>query len=66
VYYVVYACDSAVWDQVVAKYLRDIIGKVPDTKTQQTIAGMFNDINAEVKYEREKSDAQFSAEVAAQ
>ncbi|GHU00148.1 hypothetical protein FACS1894142_8250 [Spirochaetia bacterium] len=31
VYYVVYAGDSAVWDQVVAKYLRDIIGLVPDT-----------------------------------
>jgi hypothetical protein len=66
VYYVVYACDSAVWDQVVAKYLRDIIGQVPDTKTQQTIAGMFNEINAEVKYEREKSEAQLTAEVTAQ
>ncbi|GHV74707.1 hypothetical protein AGMMS49940_20090 [Spirochaetia bacterium] len=66
VYYVVYACDSAVWDQVVAKYLRDIIGQVPDTRAQQTIAGMFNEINAEVKYEREKSEAQLKAEVAAQ
>ncbi|GHV36301.1 hypothetical protein AGMMS49546_01330 [Spirochaetia bacterium] len=66
VYYVVYACDSAVWDQVVAKYLYDIVGQLPDKKTQQTISGMFNEINAEVKYEREKSDAQFQAEVAAQ
>ncbi|GHT98266.1 hypothetical protein FACS1894142_4390 [Spirochaetia bacterium] len=39
---------------------------VPDTKAQQTIAGMFDEINAEVKYEREKSEAQFRAEVAAQ
>jgi hypothetical protein len=66
VYYVVYACDSGVWDQVVAKYLFDIVGQLPDKKTQQTISGMFNEINAEVKYEREKSDAQFQAEVAAQ
>jgi hypothetical protein len=66
VYYVVYACDSAVWDQVVAKYLYDIVGQLPDKKTQQTISGMFNEINAEIKYEREKSDAQFQAEVAAQ
>jgi hypothetical protein len=66
VYYVVYACDSAVWDQVVAKYLYDIVGQLPDKKTQQTISGMFDEINAEVKYEREKSDAQFQAEVAAQ
>jgi hypothetical protein len=39
---------------------------LPDKKTQQTISGMFNEINAEVKYEREKSDRQFQAEVAAQ
>lgn len=64
-YWVVYACDSAIWDQIVAKYLFDIVGKLPETKTQQTIAGMFNDINAEIKYEREKSEAQFNAELAA-
>ncbi|MDR1389571.1 MAG: hypothetical protein LBJ31_06290, partial [Treponema sp.] len=65
-YYVVYACDSAVWDQTVAKYLRDIIGQVPDTKAQQTIASMFKEIDEETKYEKEKSEAQFRAEVAAQ
>ena len=64
-YWVVYACDSAVWDQLVAKYIHDIVGRLPDTRTQQTIAGMFNDINAELKYERERSEAQFNAELAA-
>ena len=64
-FWVVYACDSAIWDQVAAKYVFDIVGKLPDTKTQQTISGMFNDINAEIKYEREKSEAQFNAELAA-
>jgi len=64
-YWVVYACDSAVWDQLVAKYLFDVVGKLPDTKTQQTIAGMFNEINAETKFEREKSEAQFRIELAA-
>jgi len=64
-FWVVYASDSGVWDQLVAKYLFDITGKLPDTKAQQTIAGMFNDINAEIKYEREKTEAQFNAEIAA-
>ena len=64
-YWVVYAVDSAIWDQVAAKYIFDIVGKLPDTKTQQTISGMFNDINAEIKYERERSEAQFNAELAA-
>jgi len=64
-YWVVYASDSAIWDQVAAKYMYDIVGKLPDTKTQQTISGMFKDINDEIKYEREKSDALFNAELAA-
>jgi len=64
-YWVVYAADSAIWDQVAAKYLFDVVGRLPDTRTQQTIAGMFNDINAEIQYERERSEAQFNAELAA-
>jgi len=64
-YWVVYAADSAIWDQVAAKYVYDIVGRLPDTRTQQTIAGMFNDINAEIQYERERSEAQFNAELAA-
>ena len=62
-YWVVYGCDSAVWDQLAAKYIYDVVGQLPDRKTQQTIAGMFNEINAEIKYEREKTEAQFKAEV---
>jgi len=65
-FWVVYACDSAVWDQLTAKYIYDVVGKLPDTKTQQTIAGMFNEINADTKFEREKSEAQFKMELAAQ
>jgi hypothetical protein len=64
-YWVVYACDSAIWDQLTAKYIFDIVGRLPDTRTQQTISAMFNDINAEIKYEREQSEAQFRAELAA-
>lgn len=64
-FWVVYASDSAVWDQLVAKYIFDIVGMLLDTRTQQTIAGMFNEINEEIKYEREKTEAQFNAELAA-
>ena len=65
-FWVVYACDSAIWDQLTAKYIYDVVGKLPDTKTQRTIAGMFDEINAETKFEREKSEAQFKMELAAQ
>jgi len=64
-YWVVYACDSLVWDQLVAKYIYDIVGLLPETRTQQVIAGMFNDINEEIKYERERTQAQFNAELSA-
>ena len=64
-YWVVYSCDSAIWDQLVAKYIYDIVGKLPETRTQQAIAGMFTEINQEIKYERERSEAQFNAELAA-
>jgi hypothetical protein len=66
VYYVVYACDSAVWDQLVAKYLFDIVGQLPEKKTQQTISAMFKEIDAETKAEKEKTEAQFKADIAAQ
>jgi hypothetical protein len=64
-YYVVYACDSAIWDQLAAKYIFDVVGLLPDKKTQQTISGMFNEINDEIKYEREKTDAEFRVELEA-
>lgn len=64
-YWVVYACDSAVMDQLVAKYIFDVVGKLPDTKTQAVIAGMFEEINAETKAEKEKSEAVFQMELEA-
>jgi hypothetical protein len=65
-YYVVYACDTEVWSQLVAKYLFEISGQVQDKKTQQTVAAMFKEIDAETKHEREKNAAEFAAEIRAQ
>jgi hypothetical protein len=65
-YYVVYACDEAVWDNLVAKYLFDVVGVLPEKKTQQTMSGLFNEIDAATKNERPKSPAEFQAELAAQ
>ena len=65
-YYVVYACDPDVWSKLVAKYLYDVTGNIQDQKTKQTVAALFNEIDAETRYEREKSEAEFAAEVRAQ
>ena len=65
-YYVVYACDPDVWSKLVAKYLVDLTDKIPDQQAKRTIAGMFAEIDAETRYEKEKSEAQFAAEIRAQ
>ncbi|GHV82077.1 hypothetical protein AGMMS49991_06350 [Spirochaetia bacterium] len=65
-YYVVYACDPAVWSKLVAKYLYDLTDKIPDQRAKATIAGMFAEIDAETRYERERSEAEFAAEIRAQ
>jgi hypothetical protein len=64
-YYVVYACDEAVWDQLVGKYIFDVVGQLPEKKTQQTIAAMFKEIDAETKAEKPVSEAQFKLEITA-
>jgi hypothetical protein len=64
-YYVVYACDPDVWSKLVAKYLLDVTGNLQDQKAKQTIAGMFAEIDAETRYEKEKSEAEFAAEIRA-
>ncbi|MDR1410864.1 MAG: hypothetical protein LBI91_01515 [Spirochaetaceae bacterium] len=64
-YYVVYACDPDVWSKLVAKYLLDVTGNLQDQRAKQTIAAMFNEIDAETRYEREKSELEFAAEIRA-
>jgi hypothetical protein len=65
-YYVVYACDPDIWSKLVAKYLLDVTGNIQDQRTKQTVAAMFNEIDAETRYERERSEAEFAAEIRAQ
>ncbi|MDR1256548.1 MAG: hypothetical protein LBJ86_02240 [Spirochaetaceae bacterium] len=66
VYYVVYACDSDGWSKLVAKYLYDIAGNVPQQEAKRQIAGMFAEIDAETKGEQEKNEQVFREEVRAQ
>jgi hypothetical protein len=64
--YIIYAFSPDVWDKLVATYLMDIVGKLPEKKTQQTIAGMFEELKADTRREEEKTDAQWQAEIEAQ
>jgi hypothetical protein len=64
-YYVVYAIDNGILEQLVAKYVFDVVGQLPQDKTKQTIAGMFQEIDYDITMERIKSEVDFTLEVAA-
>jgi hypothetical protein len=64
--YILYACPSDAWDKIVATYLMDIVGRLPEKKTQQAIAGLFEEFKADTRREEERTDAQWRAELAAQ
>ena len=64
--YILYACPSNTWDQLVAKYLFEIVGKLPDKKTHEAVAGMFEELKNDTRREVEKSEAQWRAEIEAQ
>jgi hypothetical protein len=66
VYYIVYSIRPDIWDGITAKYLADVVGKVPDTKTQQKVASMFKELQEDTKREQVRSDAQFELELRAQ
>jgi hypothetical protein len=66
IYYIVYDFAPQVWDQVVAKYLLDVVGQVPDTKAKQKIGSMLNELKADTQSakdrEEEVSDREWLAE----
>jgi septum formation inhibitor MinC len=64
--YIIYAFTADVWDTLVAKYLMDIVGQIPEKKTQQAVAEMFEEFKADTRREEEKTEAQWLAEIDAQ
>jgi hypothetical protein len=46
--------------------LFDVVGILPEKKTQQTMAGLFKEIDEATKIETPKSAQEFNAELAAQ
>jgi hypothetical protein len=64
--YIIYACPPDVWDKLVATYLLDIVGRLPEKKTQQAVAEMFEEFKADTRREEEKTEAEWRAEIEAQ
>jgi hypothetical protein len=66
IYYIIYDFSPTVWNQVVAKYLYDIVGQVPDSKAKQKIGSMMNEMKADAQNEKDRqqelSDRDFLAQ----
>jgi len=58
-YYIVWSMEPSIWDQLVRKYVNDVIGKLPDRQVQINVANAFNDIAAASNREMELSDRDF-------
>ena len=63
VWYSVYSFEANQWAQLAARYLYDVVGQIPDSRVQQQVASLLNDINRRTAREEERSDAQFRQEV---
>jgi len=58
-YYIVWSMEPDIWDQIVRKYVNDVIGKLPDRQVQTNVANAFNDIAAASRRETELNDRDF-------
>ncbi|GHV75048.1 hypothetical protein AGMMS49940_23500 [Spirochaetia bacterium] len=65
-YYIVYSMPDATWKALVRKYTNDIIGQLPNRAVQTKVAQAFSDIEAAATREREQTEAEFKAQIAAQ
>lgn len=62
-YYIVWAMNNNIWDQLVRKYVNDVIGVIPDRQVQVNIANAYNEISAASKRENELTDREFELKV---
>jgi hypothetical protein len=63
VYYIVYRCPQNTWNQLVAKYLLDVVGQMPDRGSQENMASALQEITQRAAVEEQRSQAQFQQEL---
>jgi outer membrane murein-binding lipoprotein Lpp len=58
-YYVVWAMPQATWTALTWKYVKDVVGKLPDGAVQTNVARAYGDIQAAADRQTEMTDAEF-------
>jgi urease beta subunit len=61
--YVVWSMRDDIWQQLVRKYVNDIIGKIPDRAVQVQVANAFDEINAASQREDQMGEAEFKQRI---
>jgi hypothetical protein len=63
VYYIVYRCPQNTWNQLVAKYLLDVVGQLPDRRSQENMAGALQEVTQKSVTEERRTQAQFQQDL---
>jgi hypothetical protein len=63
VYYIVYQCPQDIWNKLVAKYLLDVVGQLPDRRSQENMASALGEITEKSKTQEQRDEAQFQQEL---
>ena len=63
IYYIVYTFRPDIWTQIVAKYIQDVIGNIPDSAVRQQINSAQEEIARQFQRVEERSDAEFRHEL---
>jgi hypothetical protein len=63
VYYIVYQCPQNAWNQLVAKYLLDVVEKLPNRRSQENMASTLQDITEKSRTEEQRSQTQFQQDL---
>jgi hypothetical protein len=63
IYYIFWSMDRTVYNQILKKYVNEIIGKLPDTNEKRNIAQAYTDIEKEANTREQRDEAQFQQQL---
>jgi predicted small lipoprotein YifL len=63
IYYIFWSMDRTVYNQILRKYVNEIIGQLPDTNEKRNIAQAYADIEKEANTREQRDEAQFQQQL---
>ncbi|MDR1625132.1 MAG: hypothetical protein LBT33_01210 [Spirochaetia bacterium] len=63
IYYIFWSMDRSIYNQILRKYVNEIIGQLPDTNEKKNIALAYADIEKEANTREQRNEAQFQQQL---